>query len=98
MIQMLVIYLLIGGIALSFWHSYRLIRIGRQPGAPVNAILAGRREKGLLMLGGSVALAWVLPILFLSIFWNSLTAWIVLTPFLYLLAWAVPRLFLPSID
>lgn len=91
---MLVIYLLIGGIALSVWHSYQCMRRGAQPGATVNAILDGRREKGLLILGISVAAAYALTILFLTIFWQQMANYIVLTPFLYLVAWSVPRLFL----
>ncbi|NDV62029.1 hypothetical protein G0Q06_06185 [Puniceicoccales bacterium CK1056] len=94
MIQMLVIYMLLGGIGLSLWHSYRLIRISKQPGATVNAILDGRREKGLLIFGGAVAGFYVLTILFLMIFWKDLATWIVLTPFLYLVAWSLPRPFL----
>lgn len=98
MIQLVVIYLLLGGIVLSFWHSYRLIRQGQQPGATVNVILHAKREKGLLLLGGSVAFAYVLTILFLSIFWGMLKPWVVLTPFLYLVAWSLPRVFLRRID
>lgn len=98
MIKLLVVYLLLGGISLSLWHSYRLIRIGKQPGATVNAILDGRREKGLLIFGGAVAAFYVLTILFLMIFWRELAAWIVLTPFLYLVAWSLPRPFLRSND
>jgi len=98
MLYMLAIYLLLAGLGLSFWHSYRSIKRAQVPGVPVNVILAGRREKGLLMLGGSAALAYGLTIVFLSIFWGFLTPWIVLVPFVYLLAWSVPRLFLPSLD
>lgn len=94
MIQMLVIYLLVGGIGLSVWHSLRCMRRSREPGATVNAILEGRREKGLLIFAVSLAMAYALTILFLSIFWKLFTEWIVLTPFIYLVAWSLPRVFL----
>jgi hypothetical protein len=96
MLWMIVIYLLLAGIGLSFWHSYRLIRLSRQPGATVNAMLDGRREKGLLIFGIAFSAAYALTVLFLSIFWNGLSFWIVLTPFIYLVAWSLPRLFIPS--
>lgn len=92
---MLVIYLLLGCLALSFWHSYRLMRLAKQPGATVNAILDGRRERVLLIFAAAVASLYVLTILFLTIFWGGLTAWFLLTPFLYLVAWSLPRPFLP---
>lgn len=98
MIRMLVIFLLLGGIGLSVGHSIRSMRRGRQPGATVNAILEGRREKGLLILAIAVAAAYALTILFLSIFWTTFSAWIVLTPLLYLLSWSLPRLFLKGVD
>lgn len=98
MIQMLVIYLLFAGIGLSIWHSYRSMRRARRPGATVNEILEGRREKGLLLLGLSVAAAYALCILFISIFWPGLAFWIVLTPLIYLVAWSIPRLFLNDSD
>ncbi|MFO7724986.1 MAG: hypothetical protein R6V45_05495 [Oceanipulchritudo sp.] len=97
MIRLLVIYLLLAAIGLSFWHSYRVIRISKEPGASVNAILQARREKGLLLVGGSVAFAYSLTILFFSIFWGMLTPLVILTPFLYLAGWSLPRLFLHSI-
>lgn len=93
---MIVIYLLLAGIGLSFWHSYRLIQLGKQPGATVNAMIDGRREKGLLIFGIALAAAYALTVLFLSIFWHELSVWIVLTPFIYLVAWSVPRLFISS--
>jgi hypothetical protein len=96
MLWMIVIYLILAGIGLSFWHSYRLIRTGKQPGATVNAIMDGRREKGLLIFGIAFAAAFALTVLFLSIFWNNLSFWIVLTPFIYLVAWSLPRLFISS--
>ena len=91
---MLVFYLLLGGISLSLWHSYRIIRIGKQPGAAVNDILEGRREKGLLIFAAAITGLYVVGILALMIFWEGLAAWIVLTPFLYLVAWSLPRPFL----
>lgn len=98
MIRLWVIALVFGGIGWSFWHSYRCMRLANQPGATVNEILAGRREKGLLLVGGALAFAYSLTILFLSIFWGTLTAWIFFTPVLYLLGWSLPRLFLrPSL-
>ena len=94
MIRMLVIYLLFGGNAMSIWYSIRVIRRGREPGATVNAILDGRREKGLLILAISVAVAYALTIVFFSIFWHSVSAWIVLAPILYVVSWSLPRRFL----
>jgi hypothetical protein len=94
MIKVLVLYLVLGGMVFSFWHSYRLIRLARRPGATVNVILQAKREKGLLLVGGSLAFAYGLTVLFLSIFWGSLTAYIVFTPFFYLVGWSLPRAFL----
>jgi hypothetical protein len=94
MIKVLVLYLVLGGVAFSFWHSYRLMGQARRPGATVNVILQAKREKGLLLVGGSLAFAYGLTILFLSIFWGFLTAYIVFTPLLYLLGWSLPRAFL----
>ena len=96
MIRLLAIYLLLGCLGWSFWHSQRSIRLSKQPGATVNAILEGRREKRLLLFGGSLAFVYSLTILFFSIFWGMLTAYIALTPFVYLLGWSLPRLFLRS--
>lgn len=94
MIWILVTYLLLGGIGLSFWHSYRVIRNGGKPGAAVNEILAGRREKRLLACGLGLSGAFALAVFLLSLTRSEVAPLIVLTPFLYLTCWSVPRLFL----
>jgi len=94
MIWLIVTYLLLGGIGLSFWHSYRVIRSGGKPGAPVNEILAGRREKRLLMSGLILSGCYAVAVFALSLFQPELAPLIVLTPFIYLIIWSVPRLFL----
>jgi hypothetical protein len=93
MVRLIAINVLLALICLSIWHSYRLMRLGRQPGATVNAMLDARREKGLLIFGIAFSVAFALTVLFLSIFWSSLTAWIFLTPLVYLVAWSLPRIF-----
>jgi hypothetical protein len=98
MIRLVFIYFLLGCLVLSGWHSYRRIRLANQPGATVNAILDGRREKGLLILAAAVAGFYFLTILFLTIFWQNLSAWFLLTPICYLAAWSLPRPFLPKND
>jgi len=94
MIWLLVTYLLLGGIGLSFWHTYRVLQNGRKAGAAVNEIMAARNEKRLFICGLACAGGYALTILLLSLLRPDTAPWIVLTPFLYLIIWSVPRLFL----
>ena len=89
---MFVFYLLLGAIGLSFFHSYRILRRGGEPGALVDTILEARREKKILMASGGIALGYAVIILLLTSVSLVAPAWVVLTPFLYLVVWTIPRL------
>jgi hypothetical protein len=91
---MLVFYLMLGAIGLSIYHSYRVIRRGGQAGALVDHMLEARREKSILAASGALAAVYAAVILVLSLPGVLAPAWIVLTPFLYLLGWSLPRLWM----
>lgn len=91
---MLVFYLMLGAIGLSIFHSYRVIRRGCQAGALVDHMLEAKREKGILAAAGGLAGLYAVAILLLTLFTALAPAWIVLTPFLYLLGWSLPRLWM----
>ena len=91
MVWMLVFYLLLACIGLSFFHSYRILRRGGEPGALVDTILEGRREKKILFVSGGFALGYAVIILLLTSFSVVAPAWVVLRPFLYLVVWTIPR-------
>ena len=92
MIWMLLFYLMLGAIGLSLYHSYRVIRRGAEPGAIVDHMLEAGREKRILIVSALLALAYALAILVLTLTDVLAPAWVVLTPFLYLSAWTLPRL------
>lgn len=91
---MLVFYLMLGAIGLSLYHSYKVIRRGGRTGALVDHMLEARREKLILATSGGVAAIYALAVLALTLLTTFGPVWIVLTPFLYLVGWSLPRLWM----
>ncbi|MGC9452325.1 MAG: hypothetical protein ACP5I4_12860 [Oceanipulchritudo sp.] len=89
---MIVFYLMLAAIGLSLYHSYRIIRRGAHSGALVDHMLEARREKRVLLLSAGIAAVYLVLILTFSLLQMVAPAWVVLTPFVYLVAWSLPRL------
>lgn len=95
---LIIVYLSIAALALSVYHSYRVLQRGQEPSAMVNAIQAGRREKRLLLAALLSALVYGSGVLLASLVREGVSFYIVLTPLVYLVVWAMPRLFLERLD
>lgn len=95
---LLIVYMSVAALALSFYHSYRVIQRGQEPAATVNAIQAGRREKRLLLMALLLALVYGAGVLLATLVMDGMSFYIVLTPLVYLVVWALPRLFLERLD
>ena len=93
MIWMLLIYLLLGVILLTFWHSFKIIARAGEQQLSVDALVAARREKQNLFASIGVALVYAAMVLFLVTVLPDLRAGplIVLTPVIYLAAWLFVR-------
>ena len=98
MVTLGIVYLTLLALGLSLYHSYRAIQRGAAAAATVNAIQAGLREKRLLLWALASALVYGGILLVVASVREGLAVYVVLTPFVYLLAWAVPRLFLKTLE
>lgn len=95
---LLIVYMSVAALALSLYHSYRVIQRGQEPSATVNAIQAGRREKRLLLAALLLAFIYGAGVLLATLARDGMSFFIVLTPLVYLVVWALPRLFLQRLD
>lgn len=98
MVSLVIVYLTLIAIGLSLFHSYRVIQRGAEAAATVNAIQAGLREKRLLLWALVAALSYGGILLVVAGWREGFAVYVVLTPFVYLLAWALPRLFLRGLE
>ena len=92
MIHLLAFYLLLGALVLSGIHSVRVIRRGGARPLDVEAVLAARKEKKVLILAGGLTGLYVLTVVILQVFLSGTAFLIVLAPFLYLLLFLLGRL------
>jgi hypothetical protein len=91
MIHLLAFYLLLGALVLSGIHSVRVIRRSAARPLDVEAALAARREKKVLIFAGGLTGAYVLTVVILQFFLSGTAFLIVLAPFLYLVLFLLGR-------
>jgi predicted membrane protein len=95
---LLIAYLTLLAIGLSLYHSYRVITKAAAGAATVNAIQAGVREKRLLLWALAAAACYGVGLYVITFFREGLSVYVVLTPLVYLVVWALPRLFLQRLE
>lgn len=95
MVHLLAIWLLVGGLILSGLHSLRVIRRAEQPGVEVNALLAARREKRILVVALAAGLGHALSVLVGVWLVGEGGFWVVLAPFTYLVVYLLARWWWP---